>query len=174
MTPPASARALPADSAAPLFASERLKKRLEGAVTSFGGCSHLGELTGQRGDSMVINRASVESVRNQGTTTECPRTITDGVHPGTKCRKTGKAHVHGWRYESTDRDADPHDLSAAAYAELDSTARAAYVRRAPVAYHAPLEEPTDEDDGHLTPRAAGLTPRTRDAAAGRRRATAHG
>ena len=147
---PRFGRALPADSAAPLFASERLKKRLEDAVTSFGGCSHLaGELTGQHGDSMVINRASVESVRNQGTTAECPRTITDGVHPGTKCRKTGKAPIHGWRYESTDRDADPHDLSAAAYAELDSTARAAYVRRAPVAY-APLEEPTDEDDGHLT------------------------
>ena len=65
---PRFGRALPADSAAPLFASERLKKRLEDAVTSFGGCSHLGELTGQRGDSMVINRASVESVRNQGTT----------------------------------------------------------------------------------------------------------
>jgi hypothetical protein len=147
---PRFGRALPADSAAPLFASERLKKRLEDAVTSFGGCSHLaGELTGQHGDSMVINRASVESVRNQGTAAECPRTITDGVHPGTKCRKTGKAPIHGWRYESTDRDADPHDLSAAAYAELDSTARAAYVRRAPVAY-APLEEPTDEDDGHLT------------------------
>ena len=141
---PRFGRALPADSAAPLFCSERLKKRLEDAVTSLGG-----ELTGQHGDSMVINRASVESVRNQGTTAECPRTIADGVPPGTKCRKTGKAPIAGWRYESTDRDADPHDLSAAAYAELDSTARAAYVRRAPVAY-APLEEPTDEDDGHMT------------------------
>ena len=141
---PRFGRALPADSAAPLFCCERLKKRLEDAVTSLGG-----ELAGQHGDSMVVNRASVGSVRDQGTTAECPRTITDGVHPGTKCRKTGKAPIRGWRYESTDRDADPHDLSAAAYAELDSTARAAYVRRAPVAY-APLEEPTDEDDGHLT------------------------
>ena len=136
--------ALPADSAAPLFASERLKKLLEDAVTSLGGMKLTSLKT--RED---MRPASVQSVRDQGSTVKGPRTITDGVHPGTKCRKTGSAPIAGWRYESTDRDANPHDLSAAAYEELDSTARAAYVRRAPVAY-APLEEPTDEDDGHLT------------------------
>ena len=136
--------ALPADSAAPLFASERLKKLLEDAVTSLGGMRLTSPKT--RED---MRPASVQSVRDQGSTVKGPRTITDGVHPGTKCRKTGSAPIAGWRYESTDRDANPHDLSAAAYEELDSTARAAYVRRAPVAY-APLEEPTDEDDGHLT------------------------
>jgi hypothetical protein len=136
--------ALPADSAAPLFATERLKKLLEDAVTSLGGKKLTSPET--RED---MRPASVQSVRDQGSTVKGPRTITDGVHPGTKCRKTGRAPIAGWRYESTDRDANPHDLSAAAYEELDSTARAAYVRRAPVAY-APLEEPTDEDDGHLT------------------------
>jgi hypothetical protein len=85
---PRFGRALPADSAAPLFASERLKKRLEDAVTSFGGCSHLaGELTGQHGDAMVINRASVESVRNQGTHPPPPpprsmqRPLARSLHP---------------------------------------------------------------------------------------------
>ena len=65
--------ALPADSAAPLFASERLKKLLEDAVTSLGGMKLTSLKT--RED---MRPASVQSVRDQGSTVKGPRTITDG------------------------------------------------------------------------------------------------